>query len=223
VLTPRPGARLAVSASIVSAQLLDLREELERMRSAGVDGVHVDIEDGRFVPALGLGTRAAGAAGEWGRLPVDAHLMVEDPERVLALLEGPRLSAVAVHLEATRYPRRVLRLVRESGRQAGLAVNPSTPLPDLTPLAPYLDYVIMLTTDPEHLDPPFLDARLGAVAEAVEQCAPLGVRVVVDGGVGPGNVAGVVAAGAHAVVVGRALFASADPPTVVAQLQGAAA
>jgi ribulose-phosphate 3-epimerase len=223
VLIPRPGARLAVSASIVSARLLDLREELGRARSAGVDGIHVDLEDAGFVPAMGLGVGTLRAVAEWGGLPVDAHLMVEDPERVLGLIGSAPLAAIAIHAESTRYPRRVLRLIRESGRRAGFALNPATALPDLAGLAPYLDYVLMLTTDPEHLDPPFLDARLDAIASVAEECAALGATVVVDGGVDPANAARIAAAGCRAVVVGRALFAADDLPATVTAIQGAAA
>jgi ribulose-phosphate 3-epimerase len=213
---------LAVSASIVSAQLLDLREELGRARSAGVDGVHVDLEDAGFVPAMGLGIGTLRAVAEWGGLPVDAHLMVEDPERVVELIGAAPVEAIAIHAESTHYPRRVLRLIQESGRRAGLALNPSSAVPDLAALAPHLDYLLMLTTEPEHLDPPFLEARLDAVASAAEQCAALGVTVVVDGGVDPANAARIAAAGSRAVVVGRALFSADDLSTAVTAIQAAA-
>jgi ribulose-phosphate 3-epimerase len=149
--------------------------------------------------------------------------MVEDPERVLDLIGSAPLAAIAIHAESTRYPRRVLRLVRESGRRAGLALNPVSAVPDLAALAPYLDYVLMLTTDPEHLDPPFLEARLDTVASVAEQCRALGASVVVDGGVDPVNAARIAAAGSRAVVVGRALFGADDLPATVAAIQQAAA
>jgi ribulose-phosphate 3-epimerase len=213
------GARLSVSASIVAAQLLDLREELERLRSAGVDGVHVDIEDGHFVPVMGLGTRLAEAAGEWGGLPVDTHLMVSDPERDIALLGSARLDAIAVHAESTPYPRRVLGMIRDTGRRAGLALNPATPPPDLDPIADHLDYLLMLTTEPEARDPAFLRGRLAAVARMSET----GIPVIVDGGVGPAQVDAILAAGATGVVAGRALFASEDLAATVRALHGDAA
>lgn len=212
------GARLSVSASIVAAQLLDLREELERLRSAGVDGVHVDIEDGRFVPVMGLGTRLAEAAGEWGGLPVDVHLMVSDPERVIALLGSARLDAIAVHAESTPYPRRVLGMIRDTGRRAGLALNPATPLPDLDPVSDHLDYLLMLTTEPE-TDPAFLHGRLAAVARMSET----GIPVIVDGGVTTAQVSAIATAGATGVVAGRALFASDDLAATVRALHGDAA
>lgn len=207
----------------MSAQLLDLREELERIRSAGVDGVHIDIEDGVFVPVMGLGTRVVEAAAEWGGLPIDVHLMVSDPERALDLLGGVAVAAIAVHAESTRYPRRVLRLVRESGRRAGLAINPAGDVPDIAPLADHLDYVLMLTTEPEHTDPVFLPARLDAVARVAASARERGIDVVVDGGVDAGNVAAITAAGATGVVVGRALFGTSDLPAAVREIREAAA
>ena len=203
----------------MAAQLLDLREELERLRSAGVDGVHVDIEDGHFVPLMSLGTRLAEAAGEWGRLPVDAHLMVSDPEHVIALLAPARLDAIAVHAESTAYPRRVLAMIRDTGRRAGLALNPATALPDFDTLTDHLDYVLMLTTEPEERDPAFLDGRLDAIARIAQS----GVPVIVDGGVRPERIPQIVAAGAAGVVAGRVLFSSDDLAGTVAALHGDAA
>jgi ribulose-phosphate 3-epimerase len=208
-----------VSASIVAAQLLDLREELERLRSVGVDGIHVDIEDGRFVPLMSLGTRLAEAAGEWGGLPVDAHLMVAEPERVVALLAPARLDAIAIHAESTAYPRRVLGMIRDTGRRAGLALNPATPLPDLDTLTDHLDYLLMLTTEPEEHDPVFLDGRL----HAIRRMAETGIPLIVDGGVRPELVGTIAEAGAAGVVAGRVLFASDDLAGTVRALHGEAA
>ncbi|MBX3194765.1 MAG: ribulose-phosphate 3-epimerase [Microbacteriaceae bacterium] len=206
-----------MSASIVAARLLDLREELGRLRSAGVDGIHVDIEDGVFVPAMGLGLNALDAVAEWGGLPIDVHLMVSDPERVLALMGDVPVDAVAVHLESTPYPRRVLAMVRESGRRAGLALNPATPVPELGVLTDHLDYLLMLTTEPEISDPAFLEGRLPAIRELAEGS---GIPVIVDGGVTPDLAPRIAEAGASGVVVGRALFGEGDPADAVRRIQG---
>ncbi|MBX3098467.1 MAG: hypothetical protein KF761_02715 [Salinibacterium sp.] len=211
-------ARLTISASIVSAELLDLREELGRARDAGVDRIHVDIEDGAFVPVMNLGTRLAESAVQWGGLPVDVHLMVEHPEEVIRMLDGVAVDSIAIHAESTRYPRRVLGIIRSTGRRAGLALNPASPLPELAALDPYLDYVLLLTTEPEDIVPAFLGARLAAI----EQLSTGGIPVVVDGGVDPGNAGAVAAAGAAGVVVGRALFGSTDMAATVTAIRAAA-
>lgn len=214
---------LSISASIVTADLLRLEEELERLRAAGVESVHVDLEDGVFVPELNLGIRIADAVARWGRLPVDVHLMVSDPEGVLELLTPLGLRTVAVHLESTRYPRRALALVRERGWRAALAVNPGSGAPRLERLAPHLDEVLVLTTEPEHRSPAFLTASLADIATTAERAHALGARVTVDGGVSVENADAVAHAGADGVVVGRALFAAPDLPALVTRISKGAA
>ncbi len=209
---------LQVSASIVTAELLRLEQELDRLRDAGVESIHIDLEDGVFVPEFNLGVRIADAVLRWGGLPVDVHLMVSDPEGMLELLGDRALRTVAVHLESTRYPRRVLALVKERGWRASLAVNPASGAPSLANLAPHLDEVLLLTTEPERGSAPFLESALADVAAVAAEARAMGARVVVDGGVSAGNADAVARAGADAVVVGRALFASAELPSLVARI-----
>lgn len=209
---------LHVSASIVTADLLRLESELDRLLAAGVGSIHVDLEDGVFVPELNLGIRIADAVARWGRLPVDVHLMVSDPEGVLELLKPLRLRTVAVHLESTRYPRRVLSLVKERGWRAALAVNPASGAPELARLVPHLDEVLLLTTEPEATSASFLHASLPDISTTVERARAWGASVVVDGGVSAENADMIALAEADAVVVGRALFASDDLPALVTRI-----
>lgn len=214
---PRYG--LAVSASIVTAELLTLEKEFERLLSAGVDSLHLDLEDGRFVPMMNLGTRVIGAAVRWGKLPVDVHLMVEEPERAIALLEGLPLRTVAVHAESTRYPRRMLSMIREQGWQAGIAFNPASSLLDIGTLQPFLDNFLMLTTEPERGDAPFVEARLDVVRETVDVAQSLGASVTVDGGVNATNIELIANTRVDTVVVGRALFDSQKLEDTVAKFK----
>ncbi len=216
---PSTRAPLAVSASIITANLLALGDELDRLKAAGVDSLHLDIEDGSFVPIMNLGTRLVEAAVEWGGLPVDVHLMVDDPEDVLRLLDGLPLRSVAIHAESTRYPRRVLRKVTEHGWKAALALNPRTPVPEITALRPYLDHVLMLTTEPEDGDLTFLSSRLDAIRALTVETTPLGVSVMVDGGVNAENADLIAASGATDVVVGRALFTATDLASTVQSIK----
>ena len=209
---------VALSASIVTADLLRLQAQLDRLLAAGVDSLHVDLEDGRFVPVMNLGTRLVETAVEWGRLPVDVHLMVADPERAIGLLGALPLRTVAVHAESTRYPRRVLGMVRDRGWRAALALNPATPVPALAPLAPYVDEVLVLTSEPEDGRSPFIPGALDAVAAAVESARAVGATVVADGGIGDAEADLVAAAGADGIVVGRALLSADDLPARVRRL-----
>lgn len=168
---------------------------------------------------MNLGTGAVEAAARWGRLPVDVHIMAQDTELVLRLLEGVPLAAIAVHAESTRYPRRVLRLVAETGRRAGLAINPFGAVPDVRALAPYLSYLLVLTTDPEQGEAPFIDRRLVVVTELAEQLAGTGIPIIVDGGVDDANARHIAAAGASGVVAGRALFRATDMAVTAARIR----
>lgn len=210
--------RLAVAASIAAAPLLALGDELERLRSAGVDSIHIDIEDGVFVPEMNLGLRVLEEVVRWGRLPVDVHLMVTDPERLLRRLGALNVSSIAIHAEAVAYPRRVLRMITEMGCAAGLAFNPATSPQNLEYLAPFLEHVLLLTSEPESGGAEFLDAVAAMCAELVPRAAVLGARVVVDGGVRQDNAAPLRESGVHTVVVGRALVAADDPSAVVAHI-----
>lgn len=210
---------MLVTASIISAPLLELGDVLERLRESGVDALHIDVEDGHFVPELGLGLRVVEDVAAWGGLPVDVHLMVADPEFAIARLRGLPLRSVAIHLEATRYPRRVLRQIREAGWRAGLAVNPVTSLPELGRLAPHLDYVLQLTTEPEP-DPDFLTGMLATLPASAAAARAVGVELWVDGGVSEDNAESLAAMGVDSVVVGRALIDSADPGGLVQLFAG---
>lgn len=209
---------VSVSASIVTADLLNLERDLGRLREAGVESVHIDLEDGVFVPEMNLGIRIVEAVARWDRLPIDVHLMVSDPEGVIDLLASMPIRTVAIHLESTRYPRRVLALVKRRGWRAALAVNPASGAPNLTHLVPHLDEVLVLSTEPEADGAPFLEASLPVITSTTDHARALGVPVVVDGGVTAENVDAIAFAGASRVVVGRALFSTPDLPALVRRI-----
>lgn len=170
---------------------------------------------------MNLGTKIAEAVANWGELPVEVHVMAADPEAVLRLLDGLKLASIAVHLESTRYPRRLLRMVSETGRRAGLAINPATTVPDLRVLDPYLDFVLVLTTDPEDGEATFIAPRLDAVREVASQLSGRGIPIIVDGGVNEVNAVQLVEAGATGAVVGRALFSAQSMAATIAAIRTA--
>ena len=195
-----------ISPSLAAAPLDRLGQVVIELETAGADYIHFDIEDGSFVPMMTLGTKMIADLRKITRLPFDLHLMMVNPEWILADIIRFGANRVSVHFEACPYPRRVLRQIVSLGAQAGLAFNPATPIPDLTYLLPYLSFIVVLTTEPEIPDSPFLPevlekVRTGRQAESLD-----GIEWVVDGGLNPVNLHQVVAAGADTIVIGRAVF-----------------
>lgn len=210
--------------SLVSAPLLSLGESLAQLRSAGVEKLHIDIEDGHFVPVMNLGTRFIEELRGSGFF-LDVHLMVSNPEEIIPLAARLGANAISFHLEASLYPRRHLSAIRSLGVQAGLALNPQTPLPDLDYLGDRLESLLILTSEPEEPDSPFIPAVLDKIRQARQwaaQAAP-GLAIYADGGVNAENLGAALAAGASGVVVGRALFGGAGPKTNLEHFRKAAA
>lgn len=195
-----------IASSLASAPLDRLGQIIVELEAAGVDSLHFDIEDGSFVPLMTLGTKIIADLRPRTKLPFDVHLMMVDPEWLLADLVKMGANRISVHYEACLYPRRVLRQIVSLGATAGIALNPATALPDLRYLRPYLSFVLVLTTEPEVPDCPFLPEVLAKVRTGKQTAGLKGIEWVADGGISPENLAGVVQAGVDTVVIGRAIF-----------------
>lgn len=206
--------------SITSAPLGRLAEFARQIEEAGADGIHVDVADGQFVPDLTFGHRVISALTSAVRIPVEAHLMVCTPEEQLRVAADAGAARVAFHLEATRYPARLVSLAQSLGVDAGLAVNPSTPLSALDYLSDGLTFVNVLTTEPDHAGERMLPRMTRRVALAHTIFGDDTV-LQVDGDVGAGNVAQLARAGARNFVVGRALIGQNDPAGTLAALRAA--
>lgn len=211
--------QIKISPSLAAASQLNLTKTIEDLTAAGADYIHFDIEDGSFVPLMTLGTRMVGDLRPLSNLPFDVHLMMLEPEWLIPELIQAGADRISVHYEACPYPRRVLRQIVEGGAAAGLAFNPATPIPDLSYLEPYLSFLVILTTEPEGPDCPYLSEVLEKVRKGKTDSYLGGMEWVVDGGVGPGNIKEVVRAGADTVVVGRAAFVNGKIQENLSQLR----
>ena len=210
---------MRIWASITSIDLGELVDVGARLQEAGVHGIHVDVSDGVFAPEITFGHRVVQALTSRLSLPVEAHLMVSDPERQIAPLVDAGAARVAFHLEATRYPWRVAGMTADLGVLAGVAVNPATPLDQLSHLSEGVSFVNVLTTEPDTRGERLLPRMADRVRQVVGLAAPTAVQV--DGGMGPESLAAMAAAGASDVVVGRALVAAADLGTRLQELRAA--
>lgn len=208
-----------IAPSLAAAPLDRLGEVVLELDRAGADYIHFDIEDGSFVPVMTLGTKIIPDLRRYTKLPFDVHLMMHNPEWILASLVEQGADRITVHLEACPYPRRTLGLIHKLGAVPGIALNPITPLTNLIYLAPYLQFVILLSTEPEDADCPFLPEILKKLHSGKYMLGMDHLEWVVDGGIGPDNLADVVAAGADTVVVGRSTFRGDDIPGNIRQMR----
>lgn len=205
-------------ASVRSVDPAELGSSCERLLAAGVDGLHVDLADGRFVPELGYGPDVAAAlAARTGAL-VDVHVAAVDPEAYLGALAAGGVRRVSVHLEATPYPWRTCGLARSLGLAVGLAANPATAVAAIATAAPAADFVNLLTTEPDLSGERLLPRMVERVA-AVRAVLPPEVGIEVDGGIDVDSAGAFAAAGAEALVVGRAISAATDWNAAVARLR----
>lgn len=204
--------RIIIAPSIISADLSRLGEQLAALQSAGADWIHYDVEDGHFVPEMGLGVGLLGTIRRLTDLPIDVHLMVDEPDLWIERIAALGADHITVHLEACAYPRRSLRLIREQGCRSGLALNPKTPLPNIGFLLNTLDMINILTTEPEGQDCPFLPSITSKLALAKEAVSEVNDRIdiVADGGVDADTAGPCLGAGATVLVAGRSVFKGGD-------------
>jgi ribulose-phosphate 3-epimerase len=201
--------KLEIAPSLAAAPLANLAELVKELERVGADLLHIDLEDGKFVPGvMNLGIRLIEQLRPMTTLPLDVHLMVSEPELLLPALVEAGATHISVHFEATKYPRRTLRMIRDSGSRAGLAFNPKTPLPNVSYLLPLVDYIDVLTTEPELPDWPFLPEMLEKVRALAEVRSEreASFLIEVDGGVSAKNAHLARLAGADILVAGRAVF-----------------
>jgi len=213
-----------LAPSILAADLADLAGALRLCEEGGADWIHVDVMDGHFVPNLTFGIPVVAALKRRTRLPLDVHLMVEEPSRLLEDYVRAGASGVTVHWEAEVHLHRVLSALRAHGVRAGVALNPATPAELLSDILPMVDHVLVMSVNPgfggQAFIPESLDKarRLGAMAARRGQRLSIGM----DGGLGRGNIRSALLAGVDFAVVGSAIFAAHDPVQEMMALRQAA-
>jgi ribulose-phosphate 3-epimerase len=219
------GQTINIAPSILSADFAHLAREIEKVEIAGADVLHLDIMDGHFVPNLTIGPPVVASIRKITRLPLDAHLMIENPERYLDEFLRAGVNWISVHVEADIHLDRTLNYIRENGLKAGVAINPATPLNTLEEILPLADYVLIMTVNPGFGGQRFIPSTLKKIRK-LRECIDVNrydTRIEVDGGIGSGNLQDVLTAGAEIVVVGSAIFCSQkDASEVVRALKGIA-
>ncbi|HEY0555787.1 MAG TPA: ribulose-phosphate 3-epimerase [Thermoanaerobaculia bacterium] len=212
---------MRLAPSILAADLADIAGSLALIEKGGADLVHVDVMDGHFVPNLSFGIPVLKAIHSRTRLPLDLHLMVANPDRLLDDYLEAGASRVIVHWEAAVHLDRLLERIRKAGALAGVAVNPATPVEILVDALPRLDYVLVMSVNPGFSGQAFLPRALDKARrlKRMIEISGLPVEIEMDGGIDRDNIARVVSAGVDVVVVGSAIFGAGDPLSVMSELR----
>lgn len=217
------GVRIA--PSILSADLGHLAREIAEVEAAGADWIHVDVVDGRFAPYLTFGPAIVNASRRATRLPIDVHLMVEEPERHLKAFADAGADHLTIHGEACRDLRSALDEIRSLGKRAGVALRPETAMDALHALSDAIDLVLVLCVSPGKAGQAFMESQLpkiAAVRKLIDQSGRA-IDLVVDGGISTANTGRVVAAGATVLVAGSKIFDTPDRAASIAEFRRAAA
>jgi ribulose-phosphate 3-epimerase len=191
------------------------------VEAGGADQLHVDVMDGHFVPNLTIGPPVIESVRKRTRLPLDVHLMIEEPERWVETYVRAGADLVTVHVEACRHLQRCLAQIREAGARAGVALNPGTPPIDLQYVLDDLDLVLVMSVNPGFGGQSFIPTAYTKIREIRGLLGDRPVEVSVDGGVKRDNAEALVRAGASVLVAGSAIFGSPDPAQEVRALRSA--
>ncbi len=205
---------IAIAPSILAADFAKLGDEVRETERAGADRVHVDVMDGHFVPNLSMGAAVVKSLRPVTRLPLEVHLMVEDPGKFLDGFVAAGADTLIFHLEVERDPLSLARHVRSLGKKVGLAFNPDMPVDRVTPFLADVDLALCMTVFPGFGGQAFIPdspGRVRALREAIRRQG-LACELEVDGGIDPQTTPTVVTAGANVLVAGTAIFRAPGGP-----------
>lgn len=203
---------IKISPSILSADFSRLADEIKAAEEAGAHMLHIDVMDGRFVPNITIGPSVVESLRKVTKLPLDVHLMIEDPDRYLPDFISAGADILTVHLEAAVHLHRSIQSIKERGIKAGVSINPATPVGTLEEIIHDVDMVLLMSVNPGFGGQEFIPQTLNKLKKLKAMITGRGLPVVieVDGGVKPDNAKEVADAGADILVMGSAFFRSGD-------------
>jgi len=204
---------IELAPSILSADFARLGEHVRAACEGGAAVIHVDVMDGHFVPNLTIGPPVVKSLRKVTDLPLDCHLMIENPDEFIPVFAEAGVDWISVHQEACRHLNRTLHLIKSHDCHAGVVINPATPVETLSEVLDLVDYVLVMSVNPGFGAQKFIPSTLHKMRQLAEIRRQRGLqyRIEVDGGVALETVADVVRAGAEILVAGNAVFGSGDP------------
>jgi len=214
-------ARIEIAPSVLASNFAKLGEEVRAVEEGGADVIHVDVMDGHFVPNISIGIPVVKSLRKATRLPLDVHLMIEQPETYIAEFVRAGADRVLIHQEATVHLDRALAMIREQGAQAGAAINPATPVAMLTEVLDKVDTVLVMSVNPGFGGQKFIPGAIEKIRQLNQWRARYNAsfRIEVDGGVDLENLAELAQAGANTFVAGTSIFHKPDPAAATRQMR----
>jgi ribulose-phosphate 3-epimerase len=204
---------IELAPSILSADFARLGEQVRAACQGGAAVIHVDIMDGHFVPNLTIGPPVVKSLRKVTDLPLDCHLMIENPDEFIPVFADAGVNWISVHQEACRHLNRTLHLIKSHDCLAGVVINPATPVETLSEVLDVVDYVLVMSVNPGFGAQKFIPATMHKMRQlaAIRSQRGLNYRIEVDGGVALDTIADVVRSGAEILVAGNAVFGNGDP------------
>ncbi len=210
-----------IAPSILSADFMNLGQEVRRMEKVGAQILHVDVMDGHFVPNLTIGVPVVQTLNEWTDLSLDVHLMIANPEQMADLYIDAGADYLSIHFETVLHLDRLLERIREQGARPGVVLNPHTPVSVLEEILPKCHHVLLMSVNPGFGGQKFISTSFQKVRRlrSLIDSQGLEVKIEIDGGIGPGNVKEAVESGVDIVVAGSAIFGSENPEKSFLEMQ----
>jgi ribulose-phosphate 3-epimerase len=214
-------AKIEIAPSILASNFAKLGDDVRAVEEGGADVIHVDVMDGHFVPNLSIGVPVVASLHKATRLPLDVHLMIERPEEYIERFVKAGANRVLIHQEATVHLDRALTMIRELGAQAGVAINPATPVATLTDVFNKVDTVLVMSVNPGFGGQKFIPGAIEKIRQLNQWRARYNgaFRIEVDGGVDAENTAELAQAGTNTFVAGTSIFHTPDPAAAVRQIR----
>ena len=215
---------IRIAPSILAADFAALGQAIAAAEAGGADFIHVDVMDGHFVPNITIGVPVVRSLKKVAKVPLDVHLMIEDPDRFVEDFVKAGAAMLSVHVEVLPHLHRTIHYIKGLGAKAGVAINPSTSISALEEIAGDVDHVLVMSVNPGFGGQTFIprsESKIQAIRALLDRAGNR-APIEVDGGVDTTNAARLVSAGASILVAGNAIFSSPDPAAATRELRAAA-
>jgi ribulose-phosphate 3-epimerase len=215
---------IKIAPSILSANFANLEQQIKLVEKGGADWIHLDIMDGHFVPNITFGPMVVKTISNITNLPLDAHLMIQNPDKYLEDFQKAGTNRLTVHVEACIHLHRTIQRIKELGMKAGVSLNPSTPISTVKEILPIVDQVLVMTVNPGFGGQKFIQSTLKKVNDISQLIVNTKkkIELEVDGGVDESNAATLAKAGATVLVAGYSIFSKRNISQAVKNIRKAA-